>query len=207
MSMYTFFWPVTTLVVFGCLFMSSVAHSQSRLQYSFVDVAYSQAEVDVGGGFGDIDADIIGISVSVAITDQVFIQGGYANADFDDVLGISLESDDIFLGIGWHTATSTNTDFFIDVNYLYVDAEACLGGLCISDDDSGFGVNLGLRSLMGNDKFELAGSVGYADIGVSSDFVGAASARYHFTSAFSGAIGAAFSDDVTQYGVNLRFAW
>ena len=205
MSTYTFFWRVTTLVVFGCLFMSSVAHSQSRLQYSFVDVEYGQAEVDVSGA--DLDADIIGISGSVAITDQVFIQGGYANADFDDVFGISLEEDDFFLGVGWHTASSTNTDFIIDVNYLYADAEACFGGLCISDDDSGFGLNLGLRSLMANDKFELAGSVGYADIGASSDFVVAGSARFHFSSAFSGAIGAAFSDDVTQYGVNLRFAW
>ncbi len=209
MSTYTYFWRVTTVVVFGCMFMGPVAHSQSRLQYSFVDVAYSQADVDDPiGGVGDLDADIIGISGSVAITDNLFIQAGYSKIDFDDVFGISLEADDIFLGVGWHNALTANTDIVFDVNYLYVDAEACAGGLCISDDDSGYGLDLGVRSLMGNDKVELEGGVGYADVGDGSgDFAVAGSARYHFTSAVSGAIGVAFSDDVTQYGVNLRFAW
>ncbi len=262
MSTYKFFWRVTTVVVFGCMFMSPVAHSQSRLQYSFVDVAYSQADVDdPGGGVGDLDADIISVSGSIAITDELFIQAGYDKTDVDDVFGISLEADDIFLGIGWHNALTENTDFVFDVNYLYVDAELCAvaaapppppppsaaayaqqayikasnpdvpstfgqrvalsgdtlvvgaptedsGVFCISDDDDGYGLDLGVRSLINNDKVELAGGVGYADIGDDSgDFVVAGSARYHFTNAMSGAIGAAFSDDVTQYGVNLRFAW
>ncbi len=207
MSTYKFFWRVTTVVVFGCMFMSPVAHSQSRLQYSFVDVAYSQADID-DPFVGDFDADIIGISGSVAITDEIFIQGGYANTDFDDVLGISSEADDIFLGVGWHNALTANTDFVFDVNYLYVDVKACAAGFCISDDESGFALDLGVRSLMSNDKVELAGGVSYADVGADSgDFAVAGSARYHFTSAVSGAIGLAFGDDVTQYGVNLRFAW
>lgn len=212
MSTYTFFRRVTALVVFGCLFMSPVALSESRLQYNFVDVAYSQADVDdfVFMG-GDLDADVIGISGSVAINERFFVQAGYANIDFDDIpaLGItSLESDGVFLGIGWHTALSDNSDFVITADYLYVDAEVCGAGFCISDDENGFGVGLGVRALVGSDKIELAGGVAYVDVGPDSgDFSVAGSARYHFTSSVSGAIGVAFGDDVTQYGVNLRYAW
>ena len=162
MSTYTFLWRVTTLLVFGCLFLNPVAHSQSRLQYGFVDVAYQQAELDepVPGG-GDLDADVISISGSVPINELFFAQAGYASVDFDDVLGISSEQDDFFLGIGWHIPISTNSDFIVDANYFYAEAEACGAGLCISVDDSGYGLNLGVRSLISNDKIELAGIVGY----------------------------------------------
>ena len=84
-------------------------------------MVYSQADIDDPGfGVGDLDADLIGISGSVAITDELFIQAGYAKTDFDDVFGISLEADDIFLGIGWHRALTENTDFVFDANYLFV---------------------------------------------------------------------------------------
>ena len=186
------------------LFMSPVAHSQSRLQYDFVELSYGQADIDVGV-FGDLDADLYGISGSFDISEQLFVQAGYGKLELDD---IAAEADEIFLGLGWHNPVSANTDVIFDVNYLYVDAEDCSLGVCFSDDESGYSLDIGLRSLMSNDKLELAGSIGYADVG-SGDGEAAVSgsARYHFTNSFSGAIAAGFADDVTSYGINLRFAW
>lgn len=209
MSAHLFFWRRAVPVAIGFLFMSSAAYSQSRLQYDFVDVSYGQAEADNPSGFGgDLDADLIGISGSFAIAEQVFIQGGYGQIDFDDIFGLSADADEITVGVGWHEPVGTNTDVIFDINYLYVDVEVCGAGLCISDDDSGYSANAGLRSLMSNDKLELAGSVGYADSGSGSGEVGVAgSARYHFNDSFSGAILAGFGEDVTSYGVSFRLAW
>ena len=200
---------IVASISLGLLLFSPLTYAQSRLQYSFVEVSYSQADIDEPvSGVGDLDADILGISVSVAINDQFFVQAGYANADFDDVAGITLEEDDVFAGVGWHTALNADTDFAITANYLYADAEACDFSMCISDDDSGFSVTAGIRSLISNDKVEFGIGLGYADIGDGSgDGSLSGSVRYHFTEAISAGLGIAFGNDATQYGIGLRFAW
>lgn len=196
---------VTALFLLG---MFTGAHAQSNLQYSFVEVAYGQSEVDIDvSGVGDVDADLLGVGASFGFGDNFFIQVAYEDADFDDVLGVDLEGEGYSLGFGAHVAASANVDWVFDLNYVYVEVEACGFGICIDEDDNGYSLGVGLRSLHASDKLELAARLGYVDVSDSGDAVVGGSLRYHFNDSFSGSVGASASKDVTTYGVSVRVAW
>ena len=197
---------VTALFLLG---MFTGAHAQSNLQYSFVEVAYGQSEVDIDvSGVSDVDADLIGVGASFGFGDNFFIQVAYEDADFDDVFGVDVEGEAYLLGFGAHVAASANVDWVFDLNYVYAEIEACGFGICIDEDDNGYSLGVGLRSLLASDKIELAARLGYLDVGDSSgDATVGASFRYHFNDSFSGSVGVSGSEDVTTYGVRLRVAW
>ena len=95
MSRFAFPCRVATVVVVGALFMSSVAHSQSRMQYTYAEISYARAEIDKAP-----DANIFSISGSYALDDRFFGQAGYARVEYEKSQGVSADENDIFVGLG-----------------------------------------------------------------------------------------------------------
>ena len=97
---------------------------------------------------------------------------------------------------------SQNADFFATLSY--VSAEVSASGFGSADED-GFGVSIGLRGMVA-EQVELAGSIGYVDLGDAGDGTSiGASAYYNFTEAFALGLFLETDDDVTGYGLSGRF--
>jgi hypothetical protein len=180
----------------GALMLSSATAMAEGPSYSYIQANYQEVDIDVGGGF-DVDGDGFGVSGSLAINDNWFIFAGYSSLDFESVVDLTEWS----LGGGWNSAISEKTDWFATA--AYIDAEIDIGGFD-SASDSGFGVSVGMRSML-TPKLELAGSVGYADLGDGADGTSVSGGLWYAV-AGSLALGVGFDvgEDTTGYGVGIR---
>ena len=202
------------------------AETRQGLSYSYVEAGYVRQQVDFGNPIDEQDANSFGIQASWEFPNApVFIQAGYLRSEFeeDTVLGIDLDAsaDSFSFGFGGHVSLADNTDLVLSADYLHVkmDAEACGpvaapggGGQvigCLSDnaDDSGFGFTGGVRSLVGNNKVELAANVLYTVVDSDGTLGGNAGIRYHFTDMVSAGLSAGVSEDVIQGALSIRLSW
>ena len=181
----------------GVLMLSSATAMAEGPSYSYIQASYQEVDIDVGGGF-DVDGDGFGVAGSVAINDSWFIFAGYSSFDFESVVDLTEWS----IGAGWNSALSEKTDWFVSA--AYIDAEIDGPGLFGSASDSGFGVSIGIRSML-NPRLELAGSVSYADLGDGADGTSVgAGLWYTVTGNLALGVGFDAGDDTTSYGVGIR---
>lgn len=171
------------------------------INYNFVELGYQKIDFDEDPLPGiSVDGDGYGIAGSFEVAESWFVGVGYAQADFD--FGIDFNT--LSLGLGWHTAMSDRADFFAVVSYEQAEAEASGFG---SVDDSGYGLTIGIRGMV-SDSVELAGSLGYVDFGDGGDGTAVGlGALYNFTENFAAGVQANFDEDVTAYGLGVRFYW
>ncbi|MGI9222428.1 MAG: outer membrane beta-barrel protein [Woeseiaceae bacterium] len=179
----------------GALMLSSAAAMAEGPSYSYIQASYQEIDIDLGGGF-DVDGDGFGVSGSVAINDSWYVFASYGSAELENVVDL----DQLGLGVGWHSPISETMDWFVSA--AYVSAEVSANGFG-SADDSGYGVGLGLRSMI-NPRLELAGSINYADLGDGGDTSLGLAAWYTISGNFAAGIGADFGDDISSYGIGIR---
>lgn len=178
----------------GALMLSSAAAMAEGPSYSYIQAAYQEIDVDLGGNI-DADGDGFGVAGSVAINDSWFMFAEYASFDLESVVDL----DQTVLGAGWHSPISASTDWFVTAEYIDLGVSAPGFG---SADEDGFGIGIGIRSMM-NPNLELYGQATYEDVG-DGDTTIEAGAWYTITGNL--ALGALLDvgDDVTAYGVGIR---
>lgn len=179
----------------GLLFLSSTAAMAEGPSYSYIQAVYEEVDIDLGGGI-DADGDGWAVAGSVAINESWYAFANYSSAELENVVDV----DQFGLGVGWHSAINTTTDWFVSA--AYVDAEVSAGGFG-SVDDSGFGLALGLRSML-TPSLELAGAINYVDFGDGDDTSFGVAAWYTVTGNLAVGLGADFGDDVSSYGLGIR---
>ncbi|MDX2411405.1 MAG: outer membrane beta-barrel protein [Woeseiaceae bacterium] len=180
----------------GLLILSSAVAMADGLNYNYIQAAYQEVDIDLGGGF-DVDGDGFGIGGSAAINDDWFIFAGYSTFDFESVVDLS----SLTIGGGYRAAASDKTDWFATLGYA--QAEVDVQGFS-SEDDGGYAVSVGLRSMV-SENVELYGSLGYADLGGGADGTSiAAGFWYSLSGNVALGLGVDFDDDVTAYGVGFR---
>ena len=162
---------------------------------SIIGGAAGAATGDVGGGL-DADGNGWGVAGSVAINESWYAFATYSSAELVDVIDL----DQMSIGAGWHSAINDTTDWFVSA--AYVDAEISAGQFG-SADDSGFGLSVGMRSML-NPNFELAGSLNYVDFGDGDDTSLGISGWYTVTGNLALGLGAEFGDDISSYGLGIR---
>lgn len=149
-------------VLFGALMALPMAAMAEGVSYNFVQLEYSDFEVDgeVSGFNVDGDGDGWTIGGVFSVSDLVFLGASYSDGDADvSAGGISgnVELETTTVGIGVHSAQFTGgVDLFGTINYVDVD------------DDDGFGVQIGARTMI-TPSFEGNIAYTYVDVGDGSD--------------------------------------
>lgn len=164
--------------------------------YNYATLSWQSADLD--DDFFDVDGDGFGISGSFEIGQNWHVVGGYSSIGFD--FGVDLNV--LEVGAGWHNDISPNASFY--ANALWVNAEVEASGFG-SADESGFGVDIGLRGNIG-DRFELEAGLGYRDLGDGADGTSFGGAGwYKFNDQFAVGLGIEIDEDVNSYGIGGRF--
>lgn len=183
-------------LVLGTVLAFSAAANAEGPSYSYIEAGYQEVDLDAGGGI-NADGDGYGVAGSVAVSDNWFIFASYSDFDLESVIDLSSLS----AGAGYHSAISGRTDWFAALSYETAEVSAPGFG---SFDDNGYGVTLGLRSMV-SESLELYGNVGYVDLGDGADGTAfGAGLWYTVAGNFALGLGASFDDDVTVYGAGFR---
>src|SRR5690606_16674483 len=87
------------------------------LDYTFVEAAYVNSEIDAGPL--DIDGDGLGLQGSVLITDDVFLFGEYASYDYDG----GFDATSYSLGAGMRWGLKPELDLVGDLGYVHAELD------------------------------------------------------------------------------------
>lgn len=178
----------------GALMLSSTAALAEGPSYSYIQAAYQEIDVDLGGNI-DADGDGFGVAGSVAVNESWYVFAGYSSFDLESVVDL----DKTQVGGGWHSPLSDKTDWFVAASYIDYDVSARGVG---SASEDGFGVGLGIRSMI-NPRLELYGQATYEDVG-DGDTTLAAGLWYTLSGNLALGAGLDVGDDITAYGVGIR---
>ena len=164
-----------------------------EIRYTFVDLGFAVGQLEVGNLDIDTTEGVLGGSVAVhpniALAGSVGL-GTIETSDLGPVPDIDTTS--VSLGVVPHFPIAENVDIVVPVSYLWLEADA--GSNFGSDDDSGYGIGLGIRALV-NPSVELTVGLQHVDIGDDDEQSVSGSVRWHITSLVSLAIGGAVSSD------------
>lgn len=125
-----------------------------------VDLYYISAGIDTA--VGDDDGDGFGVKGQFAFADNLFFNGEYQSANYDDS---DADLDQLRLGVGYNTSLNAQTVLYGLAEYARVKIKD--GG---SESENGFGLHAGLQFNI-NDAFGLNARIGYVDIGDFGDGV------------------------------------
>jgi hypothetical protein len=163
------------------------------LDYTFVEAAYVDTEVDAGPF--DIDGDGLALTGSYLITDTVFLLGEYSSYDYDG----SLDATSYALGAGMRWGLKPELDLVGDLSWVHAELDRPVQ----SDiDDDGFRFGVGLRSRV-HDDIEVQAGIRYLDLDDSDTFL-TLGGRYYFTDNVAAGLGLSLNDDDTGWNVSLR---
>ena len=174
----------------GLVLLSSAGaiHAESGPNWNFIDVSYLSADVD------DEEFSGLDIAGSKLVGEDFFVTGAYSSigAEID---GIDLDVNSTSFGLGYRHGASATTDIFGAVSYQRAELEASYQGQSFDVDENGYGLELGLRSLI-TSELEVAASIAQVTIEDESDTVLSISALYHINEQFGIGAGYAQNDDV-----------
>ncbi|PKH53810.1 hypothetical protein CXF83_20630 [Shewanella sp. Choline-02u-19] len=187
---------------------SPTPNSKARApNWNFIEASYLSADVD---GFDqDIKPKGYGVIGSALLGKNVILSASYSTISEDVVIidsnidaTLSLAS----AGIGYRFGASDTTDLFVMASYLYVEFEGSYDGNSGSYDDNGYGLKLGVRSML-TESFEAIATIERAEIDSESETAFAVSAYYHFNKQLAIGIGYSAADDINMYSGNLRLSF
>lgn len=177
----------------------SVMADESPLSYTYAGVGYMDGDI--------ADVDFTGFSIygSSAITDNLFLLGGYSDIESNDKFLVGSTADEIgakafTFGIGFHTPISPTVDFVSSLSYADAEVESA----DLSEDGNGYVLAAGVRG-MPTEVLELGAFIDYADIEDGSETGYELSARYFTTQDISVGLAFGSSDDFDALSLDIRF--
>jgi Outer membrane protein beta-barrel domain len=188
-------------MVAASLALPLVAAAGDNVTYSYADLAYVTTDID------GVDEELDGFALrgSLEVTDRAFIFGTYADQTAESG-GVDVDYTNFTLGGGYAWPLSDSADLYGKLGYVSAEVEVDVPGFGgFSVDDDGFMLGAGLRGRV-SQQFELEGAVNYTDFSEGGDDTSlGAAARWFFTNQFSAFAEGEFGDDVTTYGIGMRW--
>jgi len=174
------------------LVLGAAGTAQAEFNYNFVQAGYGQVDFDDAG----VDGDNLGISLSLALTDEFHVFGG---ADYAD-LEAGVDATSWRAGVGYNTAISSVIDVIGQLSFQSVDLDTPVGNA----DETGFGLGVALR-IAATDLVEINAGIEYVDIDViGENTVLTGAALFNLTERISIGVTGRFDDDVTLYSLAGR---
>lgn len=156
---------VIRLGAFACLLGFGIAaQAQSTVSYTNIDLTYVGADIDVGSGVDDVDADGVKLAGSLNLQKYIHILGSYERLSPDDIViddGVNpptvIPTDDLdsySIGFGFHTPVMGRAErqyrsglidrysLFFDAQYLGIDSGSTGGS-----DPNGYSLDVGFRAV------------------------------------------------------------
>jgi hypothetical protein len=175
--------------------------------WNFIEASYLSADIDAFDqnikpkGYGVIGSALLGNNVILSASYSTISEDGVIlDADADATLSLASA------GIGYRFEATDTTDLFVMASYLYVEIEGSYDGNSGSYDDSGYGLKLGVRSML-TESFEAIATIERAEIDSESETAFELSAYYHFNKQLAIGVGYSAADDINMYSGNLRLSF
>ena len=174
------------------------AHAVESPRWDMASISYQSSDVD--------GEKLTGLSVliSKSLGENFFVVSRYGSFSGDmEVSNVSVDLyfTNLSVGLGSRYSIAKNTDFFGVLSYENVEIENSAPEYYLSDSNSGYGLQIGVRSMI-SEKVELNGSINYVDIEDESETGFGVSALYNFTGQFSAGVGYSQSGDVDSMSVS-----
>ncbi len=171
-----------------------------EISYDYIQGTYTSTSIDLGGSFGDLDGAGFGMSGSISISPNIAFIVGFSATEFDELLGIGIDTTELSLGISSHKSMSAKTDVFLSLAMFFADIETDNG---FSDDDTGNVIGFGFRHLIVND-VELSISLSRVDVFDDTSNTFGIDVSFFSNDGLSFGVGYATGDDVDTLLFNIR---
>jgi hypothetical protein len=196
-------------VFLGAAVLLSVASTQVMAGPNWNQASASYLSADIGD---NDDIDGLGLSGTKLLNSNFFLAGSYSSLTLEtfNAFGYEVDADLNFLslGVGARKAVAGNTDIYGIVSYEKIDLSVStgFGGFYSAavDDESGYGLRIGVRSMM-TPKVEVNGEISYIDVLDDAETGFGFGAAYYFTNQFSAGAGYNTSDDIDTLNLTATF--
>lgn len=179
------------------------ASSAKAPNWNFIQGSYITAESDDSDL--EFEPDGFGIAGSFLLNENIYFNAGYSSLS-DEIYNVDVDFNQGTLGLGYRHPLTENTDMYGGVSYEYVEAEVESDFGSDSADDSGYGLRLGVRSMV-TDAIELTGQVAYIKIDDESETAIGVAAFYHFNNNVSIGGGYSAQEDLDSLSASVRFSF
>ena len=187
---------ITALSLATALFIPGIS-SAADLNYDFVELQYSQTDLDL---YSD-DLTGFDINLNKSLSNNIYLLLDYSSGSINTILG-DLDASGIAVGVGIHAVSIINkTDLVTELAVIKGDIE--LAG--VSVDANGYGIAAGLRSKL-TDRHESLIFISYTDVEDETDTSIEIALAYEIIPSLQITAGADFEDENTlSIGLRLNY--
>jgi len=193
---------ITSVLLATSLLTANVALAETAPGWDLVQISYASLEIDEAD---ELDFTGFNLSGSKLINENVFVLASYT-ALSDSYEGVDLNVDTYAIGVGYRYGLNNTTDIYGSVSFQGAELKASGNGESDSIDDTGYGLAVGIRSMV-TDQVELSAAISYVSIDSESDTAFSAAAFYNINDQFSVGAGFSTSSDASGYNLTARYSF
>lgn len=196
----------STIALTALSFSPITFAEQTSPSWNNISASYTKANIDE---IDEISPKGFSLTGSYLLNDNVFILADLMSVS-DDLnesgTNVDLEFNTQTLGLGYKYALNNSSDLFASLSYENIELKAKSSYGSESEDESGYGLSVGIRSMVTN-QVELMGSLKHIKIDGESETFFNVGAYYAFNKNIS--IGASFNknDEVDFMNITARYSF
>jgi len=195
----------TLLALSSASFAETAAEASPN--WKFVEASYVSSTFD--DDEDDIDASGYALKSSTTLGDNFLVTASYNTvSDEMNMYGYDVEItlSQLSVGLGYKYNISQATDIYGIVSYRGYVAEVEAGGAKEDADESGYGIELGAKTML-TPNLEVGGGLDYTSVDGETDTGLVGTINYAFTTSFSIGAGVTTSSDITSVLATLRLSF